>query len=150
VLFLILAIASFVMFYAIAFLLWLADALESREVRRNRSQCRGSAGDETPPYLSISQAFDPIFAVLWEAPIAALSLVEAGGPSGIPVSRLRPTVSRAALRFPEIYDGSSFEQWVRFLENTQLIAWKGQRVTLTQEGRYFLAYRFVSDALVEA
>jgi len=31
VLFLILAIASFVTFYAIAFLLWLADALESRE-----------------------------------------------------------------------------------------------------------------------
>ena len=149
-LFLIVAIASFVTFYAIAFLLWLADALESREVRRNRSQRPGSAQEETLPYLSISQAFDPIFAVLWEAPIDALSLVESGGPSGIPVSRLRPIVSRAALRFPEFYDGCSFEQWVRFLENTQLIAWKGQRAILTQEGRYFLAYRFVSDALVEA
>jgi len=31
----------------------------------------------------------------------------------LPVSRLRPIVARAATRFPEIYDGCSFERWIR-------------------------------------
>jgi hypothetical protein len=148
--FLILAIASFVTFFAIVFLLGLADALESREVRHNVSRCPAASPEEAPPYLSIPQAFDPVFAVLWDAPVDALKLVDSGGASGIPVSRLRPIVSQAATRFPEFYDGCSFAQWVKFLEDMQLIAWNGQRVSLTAGGQHFLAYRFVSEALAEA
>ena len=148
--FLILAIASFVTFFAIVFLLGLADALESREVHYNVSKGSAPAPQEALPHLSIPQAFDPVFAVLWEAPVDALKLIDSGGASGIPVSRLRPVVSRAATRFPEFYDGCSFGQWVKCLEDMQLIAWNGQRVSLTAEGRCFLAYRFVSEALLEA
>lgn len=148
--FLILPIASFATFFAIVFLLGLADALESREVRHNVSRCPVPAPEESPPYLSIPQAFDPVFAVLWEAPVDGLKLIDSRGASGIPVSCLRPIVSRAATRFPEFYDGCSFAQWAKCLEDLQLIAWNGQRVSLTEEGRRFLAYRFVSEALVEA
>jgi hypothetical protein len=60
-------------------LLWIARSLESHHSRRTRIQPL-----EIPPAtLSISQAFNPIYAILWEAPLAALRLIEFSGPSGI-------------------------------------------------------------------
>lgn len=143
---LILAVVSFLLFLGIVVLLWLADALESREIRRKRSV---SLQKPLAP-LSITQAYDSTYAVLWEAPISALELIESGGGSGIAVARLRPSFSKAAACFPEIYDGCSFVQWLRFLEETQLISWDGYRVLVTPEGKAFLKYRFVTDALAEA
>jgi hypothetical protein len=143
---LILAIASFVAFLGVTCLLYVAETVESRKTHRKEDP-----GSEEPfSLLSIPQAFDPVFAILWEAPIEALQLIESQGVAGLPVSRLRPIVARAATRFPEIYDGCSFERWIRFLERSQLILWNGQKVMLTREGRDFLQYRFVTNALVEA
>ena len=48
--------------------------------------------------LSISEAFNPIYAVLWEAPIAALELTDSAGTPGIPVVRLHPIYEVAATR----------------------------------------------------
>lgn len=143
---LILAVVSFLLFLGIVVLLWLADALESREIRRKRSLSL----QKPLALLSITQAYDSTYAVLWEAPISALELIESGGGSGIAVARLRPSFSKAAACFPEIYDGCSFVQWLRFLEETQLISWDGYRVLVTPEGKAFLKYRFVTDALAEA
>ncbi|MBZ5707146.1 MAG: hypothetical protein LAN63_17505 [Acidobacteriia bacterium] len=143
---LILAVASFLLFLGIGVLLWLADTLESREIRRKRTLSL----QKPLALLSIIQAYDPIYAVLWEAPISALELIESGGGSGIPVARLRPSFDKAAACFPEIYEGCSFVQWLRFLEETHLISWDGYRVLVTAEGKAFLKYRFVTDALVEA
>lgn len=141
-----LAVASFLAFVSIVLLLWLADVLETRKPRPERK-----VHLEPPfPALSIAQAFEPVFAPLWEAPVQALELVQSGGAHGIAVSRLRPTFNKAAARFPEIYDGYGFEQWLRFLEDIQLVTWSGQKVTLTREGREFLEYRFTTEALAEA
>jgi hypothetical protein len=127
-------------------LLWLARSLESHHSRRTRIQPL-----ETPPAtLSISQAFNPIYAILWEAPLAALRLIESSGPSGIRAARVQPIFSRAAACFPEIYDGYTFWQWLEFLEETGLIVWSGDRVKITPEGRAFLTYRFVTDTMVAA
>jgi len=93
--------------------------------------------------LSIGQAFNPIYAVLWEEPRAALRLIESSGQSGIRVERLQPIFDQAAVRFPEIYDGYTFSQWLEFLEGIGLIAW-GDRVKLTLEGQAFLTSQFVT------
>jgi hypothetical protein len=143
---LILAVASFLLFLGIVVLLWLADVLESREIRRKRTLSL----QKPLALLSITQAYDPTYALLWEAPIAALELIESGGESGIAVARLRPFFNKASACFPEIYEGCSFVQWLRFLEETELISWVGYKVLLTAEGKAFLKYRFVTDALVEA
>jgi hypothetical protein len=143
---LILAIASLLFFVLVVALLWIANTLESRTIRRRRILI----STESLAPLSINEAFEPIYSVLWEAPIAALELVDSAGTSGIPVSRLRPIYKQAAARFPEIYDGCGFVQWLQFLEATDLISWVGYKIVLTSEGKAFLRYRFVTDALVEA
>ena len=98
----------------------------------------------SPTTLSIGQAFDPIYAVLWEEPLAALRLIESSRPSDMRVERLQPIFNQAAVRFPEIYDGHTFSQWLELLEEAGLIVW-GDEIKLTSEGRAFLTSRFVTD-----
>jgi hypothetical protein len=143
---LILAIASFSFFSLIVGWLCVASTRGSREIHR---QTITALATPLSP-LSITDAFDPIYAILWEAPIAALELVDSGEASGMPAARLRPIFVKAAAHFPEIYEGCSFVQWLEFLEHLQLISWNGHRLVLTPEGREFLKYRFTTDALVEA
>jgi hypothetical protein len=143
---LILAIASFLVFFAIAALLLIAGTLESRTIRHKRTLTLA----KPLPLLSIAEAFDPIYSVLWEAPVAALKLIDSAGLSGVPVARLRPIYEEAAARFPEIYEGCAFVQWLQFLEQTQLISWHGYSVVLTPDGHNFIRFRFVTDAMVEA
>jgi len=142
---LILAIASFLLFFVIVVLLCIASTLESRTLRRKRilTQAKPLA------LLSITEAFDPIYSVLWEAPIAALELINSAGTSGVPVARLHPLYDGAAARFPEIYDGCSFLQWLRFLEEAELISWHSYKLVLTPDGQAFLRFRFVTAAMVE-
>jgi hypothetical protein len=142
---LILAVASFLFFFFVVALLCIANTLESRTLRRKRilTQAKPLA------LLSITEAFDPIYSVLWEAPIAALELVDSAGPAGVPVARLRPIYEAVGTRFPEIYDGCSFLQWLQFLEAVQLISWHGYKVVLTPDGHAFLRFRFVTNAMVE-
>ncbi len=143
---LILAIASFPLFFSIVPLLCLAETLESRNIQHKRD-----VRLEQPFMLfSIAQAIEPTFAVLWEAPIHAMQLIQSAGTRGISVVQMRPIFNNAAAHFPEIYDGCDFEQWVQFLEDTQLIWWIGHKVTLTQHGREFLEYRFTTELLQQA
>lgn len=138
-----LAIASFLV--VIAFVVWLvADMLESRAVHHQRD-----VASVQPFFLSISEAFDPIHSILWQAPIAACESIESGGKSGIPVTKLHPIYEEAARRFPEIYEGCSFVSWLQFLEEARLISWDGSNVVLTPEGHAFLKFRFVTDAMVQ-
>jgi hypothetical protein len=138
-----LAISSFL---AVGFfVVWLmTDKRESRSIRHQRD-----VTSVEPFLLSISEAFDSIHSILWQAPIAALELMDSGGNSGIPVVKLRPIYDEAARRFPEIYEGHCFVSWLHFLEQMRLISWDGSNVVLTPEGRAFLRFRFVTDAMVE-
>jgi len=141
-----LAIASFLLFVAIAVLRLAAETRESQLIQGIRNRTLSNA---LIP-LSITEAFDPIYAALWQAPITALELIDSAGAEGIPVARLRPIHESAAVRFPEIYDGYSFLQWLQFLEETQLISWHGHNVVLTPDGHAFLKFRFVTDSIAAA
>ncbi len=143
---LILAIASFLLFVGITALLLIAGRLESRTIKEKTLRVTAVR----PALLSIAEAFDPILSVVWEAPIAALKVVESAGTSGLPPARLRPMYDKAAARFPEIYDGCDFADWLRFLQDSQMISWNGPCVVITPDGQAFLRFRFVTDAMVEA
>jgi hypothetical protein len=140
------AIASLSAFFLIVAWVCVASTRESREIHRQTIPTPA----KPLSLLSITEAFDPICAILWEAPIAALELIDSAGPSGMPAARLRPIFVKAAAHFPEIYEGCSFVQWLQFLEHIKLISWRGYHVVLTREAREFLKYRFTTDALVEA
>jgi hypothetical protein len=144
---LIFAAGSFLIFIAILACLFVAHTLESREITRKRNVWT----HRPVRLLSITQAFEPIYAPLWDAPIAALKLVSSAK-SGVPASRLEPAFRRASVVFPEIYDGCEFVQWLQFLECEDLVCWDPQtnKVSITEKGKEFLANRFVTDALLEA
>jgi hypothetical protein len=141
-----LAIAVFLGFFLIVAGLCFASTRESREIYRQTI----ATPAKPLSLLSITDAFDPIYAILWQAPIAALELVDSAGTPGMPVERLHSIFVKAAASFPEIYEGCSFVQWLQFLAQAQLISWSGYRLVLTPEAREFLKYRFTTDALVEA
>ena len=144
---LIFAAGSFLVFIAILACLFVAHTLESREVTRKRNVWT----HRPVRLLSITQAFEPIYAPLWEAPVSALQLISSTK-SGIPANRLEPIFRRASASFPEIYEGCEFVQWLQFLECEDLVWWDPEKnkVTITEKGKEFLANRFVSDALLEA
>lgn len=144
---LILAAGSFLTFIAILACLFVAHTLESREVTRKRNVWT----HHSVRLLSITQAFEPVYAPLWEAPVAALQLVSSAK-SGIRANRLEPIFGRAYRAFPEIYEGCEFVQWLQFLECEDLLWFDpdNNKVTITEKGKEFLANRFVSDALLEA
>lgn len=143
---LILAVASVLIFFTIVLLLWIADRLESQTIRRKRLLMTAA---KPLALLSISEAFDPVYSVLWDAPIAALERIASAGAGGVPPVKLHPIYEEAAAHFPEIYDGCSFLRWLQFLEQTRLISWHGHKVVLTPDGYAFLKFRFVTDAVVE-
>ena len=143
---LILGTASVLLFFFVVALLSIANTLESQTLQRKRILMLS----KPLALLSITDAFDPIYSVLWEAPITALGLIDAAGASGLPGARLRPLYDEAAARFPEIYDGYSFLQWLQFLEEADLISRQGHTLVLTRDGQSFLKFRFVTNAMVEA
>ena len=144
---LILAAGSFLVFAAVLACLFVAHTLESREITRKRNVWL----HRPVRLLSITQAFEPIYAPLWEAPVAVLQIAKAAA-SGVPAGRLQPIFLRAAHSFPEIYEGCEFVQWLEFLEHEDLVWWDPEtnKVSITEKGREFLANRFVTDALLEA
>lgn len=145
---LILAAGSFLVFLAVLGCLLVAHTLESREITRKRNVWTSR---HPVRLLSITQAFEPIYAPLWEAPVTALELVSSAK-SGIAAGRLQPIFRRAASCFPEIYEGCEFMQWLEFLECEDLVYWDPERnkVFISEKGKEFLANRFVTDALLEA
>jgi hypothetical protein len=144
---LILAAGSLLVFIAVLVCLLVAHTLESREITRRRNVW----SHRPVKLLSISQAFEPIYAPLWEAPVSALQLANSAK-SGISAARMQPIFLRAAACFPEIYEGCEFVQWLEFLEYEDLISWDpdSNKVSITGKGKEFLANRFVTDALLEA
>lgn len=97
--------------------------------------------------LSIDLAFDSDYAILWDTQIPALELIRGAGRKGVTVRVLGASYRSNARRYPELYDGGSFQQWLTFLESAQLIACDGNRVMLTAEAQKFLECRLTSKEL---
>lgn len=97
--------------------------------------------------LSIALSFDPDHAIVWETQVPALELISAAGPQGVNLRRLQVWYLQSAFRYPELYDGFSFRQWLEFLEKAQLIVCHGRQALITHQGSEFLHYRITTDML---
>ena len=102
------------------------------------------AWPERPAELSsvfaLGSAFDPDQSLVWDPQIAMLQLVRQAEPEGIPVSCLYWAYRETVGRYPELYDGFTFDQWYRFLVENQIVTRAWRRVHLTREGREFLQF----------
>ena len=132
---------SVIAFLGFSIFLTIAHALERRTIDRIRNEPDGLSFSA----IAIELAFDPDHAILWDTQVPALQLINSAGPHGAHIRRLYAWYCRSAALYPELYEGSSFKQWLEFLERVQLITRNPYRVALTPEGRDFLRYRLTTE-----
>jgi hypothetical protein len=103
-------------------------------------ECLGLQEGECFTAVPLLAAFEPDYAILWETQVPALKLIASGGQIGLPKYRLSACYANSAHRYPELYDGCSFQRWVEFLAREHLIVLIRGRIVLTAEGGDFLRY----------
>jgi len=91
--------------------------------------------------LRVADAFDCDRAVLWDTQIPALEVIGSAGASGLPIEELWPFYVQSAATYPELYEGSNFEGWVQFLEDSELVERIGSTLVITVIGSEFLKCR---------
>ncbi len=133
---LILAVLSVVLFLVTLVLLAFAEAAEARKIKRV------DVADPGPfRVLSVCDAFEPEYAVLWATQTPALCLIAGAGTRGVSKQQLLSLYRRSSKQYPELYDGSGFQQWLEFLEDAELIDIRDNKVQITPQGKEFLKYR---------
>jgi hypothetical protein len=108
-----------------------------------RAQLRriGFKAGARPFSLTLSEAFDPQHALVWSTQVPALLYIAACGAEGVAYRDLyRMAYEPPARHYPELYEGSSFAEWLFCLEKSELIRLTPGRVALTSKGRTFLEY----------
>jgi len=86
-------------------------------------------------------AFDPEYAILWETQVPALQLISDSAGGRVCENRLFFCWGEARHHYPEIFEDSTFEEWLTFLEDAQLIERQNGNVRITNDGRALLEYR---------
>ncbi len=133
-----LALAAVIFFVLVLGSLGVAQFAERKEERRLFLQIPGK------PFtvICIAQAFEEDSAILWETQIPALEQIAVGGRKGVSVAKMRRFFAGTSKQYPELYEGVRFEQWIRFLEDAELIMLStDDRLAITPQGLQFLRYR---------
>ena len=91
--------------------------------------------------LSVELASGPDHSLIWETQVPMLQLISESGLQGLPIRNLRKSYRESARHYPEIYDGFTFTQWLKFLEGARLVARTGKRMFLAAKGHHILHER---------
>jgi len=86
------------------------------------------------PILKIEDAFDPERSILWYPQVPFLQAIAANASLG---DCLR-VCQRTLRQYPELYEGTSAESWLRLLQRNNLAEVAGMRIRLTNDGRELL------------
>jgi hypothetical protein len=135
-----LTLAAIIFFLLVLVCLGIAQLAERKEERRLFLQIPGR------PFtiICVAQAFEEDSAILWETQIPALRQIAIGGKKGVSVAKMRRFFAGTCKQYPELYEGVRFEQWIRFLEDAELVMLStDDRIAITQQGIQFLRYRLV-------
>jgi len=145
-------VAPLVIFFAfVATCAWLMRRESLRAARRSAARAERHAWNRPPrsrafrarrfTVVPVDGAFDPDCALLWETQVAALQLLSAAGDEGITPLSLRPLFEQESRRYPELYDGARFEEWLAFLQETEMAERRDAALVITHVGREFLLFQ---------
>ena len=90
--------------------------------------------------VRLAHLADPSCTVLWHTQLPALRQIEAAGEKGLKVADLTTGYACSARLYPELYEGTGFAAWLRFLDKAGLVAVHGTMVAITAEGERWLKY----------
>jgi hypothetical protein len=133
-----LTLAAIIFFVLVLVALGIAQLAERKEERRLFLQIPGK------PFtvISVAQAFEEDSAILWDTQVPALRQIAIGGSRGVSVAKMRRFFAGTSKQYPELYEGLRFEQWMRFLEDAELVMLStDDRIAITPQGVQFLRYR---------
>lgn len=130
---LIVIVSAVIFFVLVLALLAIAAIAEYGQMQRIRFDPAAR-----PFTLSLLEPADPAHALLWSTQVPALQLLRDAGAHGLKYEEAYGAYGRAARKYPELYEGSSFAQWLLFLEKHELISLAWSRVKLTGHGQQFL------------
>lgn len=88
--------------------------------------------------LSLSQAFDPDYVILWQTQLPVLDFINSAGRRGRQMGDLAPLYALSARQYPELYEGTGFAAWLKFLRESGLVVVSVTTVTITHDGQLFL------------
>ncbi len=131
---LLVVVAAVIAFVLIVSLLLLADLAERKHVKQLR------LGPLSEPFsaLSIVHAFDPERFMLWDTQLPLLEQLYSAGPKGCSLAQMYSFYAQLARRYPELYEGSTFEHWLGFLAAAQLVRLETEHGYITADGRQFV------------
>ncbi len=127
---LIIAVAALLGFLAVVALLAMAHYAEGKTA----SGVRSSPPEPIFAGLTYDQAFEENCGLIWQTQIPVLLWIRSAGPGGVPVQSLRPWFSHAARRYPSLFEGHSFEEWLEFLHRSRVAYQEDGYVVLSSLG----------------
>lgn len=89
---------------------------------------------DTLGVLSIADAYDADCSILWENQVFALQRIG----SYVTIPELADLWGRYQHLYPELYEQTTFSDWIAYLQNYGLVESNGSFVRLTANGREFL------------
>ncbi len=95
--------------------------------------------------LSMADAFEPQTAPIWDSQLPALELIHSAPFPGIRIGEVEYAFSNCKEAFPEIFEGSTFSDWLKFCQRQDLFLIYGQRVLLSTTGRKFMQSRVSAE-----
>jgi len=139
---LIVLIVAILAFLTVMLLLAVAAVSEYGQLQRIRFDPSAQ-----PFTLNLNDAFDPDQSPLWSTQIPALRMIYQAGGRGVKYAELLRVYQQAMQSYPELYEGSSFAQWLFFLYRSELVVLTTYRVKLTAYGRDFLEYCSIEESM---
>ena len=118
-------------FFLILAMLCVAGACEERERKRLHTREAIFSG------MNLN-ACDDNARLVWATQLPALQYLELSSRVGISASALRPWYERMACRYPALYEGHSFDEWVAFLEESRVVGRVQGRLLLAAHGQNVL------------
>ena len=123
-----LALLAFILIVA---MLCVAGTCEERERKRLSTR--------EPIFCGINlNALDDNARLVWATQLGALQCLESCSRGGIPMRALRPGYQGMARRYPALYEGHSFDEWLGFLEQSQVVGRLQGRLLLAARGQNIL------------
>jgi hypothetical protein len=114
--------------------------LHWRSVNRDREESVIVFNRPFVPCLTLLETLDTHYGPLCDAHLQLFRLLLGGGAKGVSLSHLQPLYQYLAARYPEIYDGSSFAEWLAFYQAAGIVALGRSSVWLTSSGLRLLQH----------